>query len=85
MDSANVYELLGYSASVLVAVSLMMRSVVKLRTINLVGAVLFTIYGLLIGAFPVAFLNGFIVVVNLYYLQQMVRDGRSRALSETGF
>ncbi len=75
MDSANMIELAGYSASVLVAISLMMRSVAKLRMINLVGAALFTIYGLVIGAFPVAFLNGFIVFVNLYYLVQMVREG----------
>ena len=82
MDTAQVYELLGYSASVLVAISLMMQSVVKLRTINLIGAVLFTIYGLLIGAFPVAFLNGFIAVVNVYYLHQMAREGTLRPTSD---
>ena len=78
MDTAYAFEMLGYSASVLVAVSLMMQSVVKLRMINLVGAILFTVYGLLIGAFPVAFLNGFIVVANIYYLHQMYREGLLR-------
>ena len=71
MDAINFYELLGYSASVLVALSLSMRSLLKLRVINLSGAVLFTIYGLVIGALPVAALNFFIVLVNLYYLHQM--------------
>jgi hypothetical protein len=48
-----------------------MRSLLKLRVINLTGALLFTIYGLVIGALPVAALNLFIVLVNIYYLHQM--------------
>ena len=43
MDAVDFYEMLGYSASVMVAVSLMMRSINKLRVINLIGALLFTV------------------------------------------
>lgn len=64
------YEGLGYLASVLVALSLTMRSLLKLRVINLAGAMLFTIYGLVM-ALPVAALNFFIALVNVYYLHQM--------------
>jgi len=67
------FETLGYLASIFVAVSLMMRSLTKLRVINLIGALLFTAYGLIIAAYPVAVVNGFIVLVNLYYLQQSFR------------
>lgn len=74
MDILMSFEMLGYMASVFVAVSLMMRSLVKLRVINLVGAVLFTVYGLVIAAYPVAVVNGFIVLVNLYYLRQSLLD-----------
>ena len=73
METVNFYELLGYSASLLIALSLSMRSLLTLRVINLTGALLFTIYGLLIGALPVAALNFYIVLVNLYYLHQMFR------------
>lgn len=66
-------ELLGYVASVLVAVSLMMSSILRLRLINLVGATVFTVYGLLIDAYPVAAVNLFIVFINLYYLRGMLR------------
>ena len=38
--------------------------------INLIGALLFTAYGLIINAYPVAAVNAFIVLVNIYYLQQ---------------
>lgn len=74
MDTSLVYELIGYSGSVLVAISLMMKSLVRLRTINMIGAVVFIIYGLLIGAIPVAFLNGLILCVNIYNLAQMWRQ-----------
>jgi hypothetical protein len=71
MDLHLLYELVGYAASALVAVSLMMKSIRRLRVYNLVGALAFTAYGLLIGAYPVAAVNLFIVFINLYYLRQM--------------
>jgi hypothetical protein len=61
-------EIFGYLSSVLVAVSLMMSAIVKLRVINLVGAAFFSTYGFLIGAYPVGILNGFIALVDIYYL-----------------
>jgi len=70
----NSVELIGYLGSILVAVSLMMRSLLRLRIINLFGALFFTIYGVLLGAYPVAFLNGLIVCIDLYYLFQMWRQ-----------
>jgi len=73
MDTHLLYELIGYLASILVALSLTMRSILRLRLINLLGAAFFTVYGLLITAYPVAFLNGLIVGINLYYLYEMKR------------
>ena len=67
----TIYEIIGYTASVLVAISLMMSSILKLRIINLIGAVIFTVYGLLIHAFPVTTLNFFIVIIDLYFLIQI--------------
>ncbi len=64
----NAIEIFGYAGSVLVAVSLMMSSIVKLRIINLIGAVVFSTYGFIIGALPVGFLNGFIALVDVYYI-----------------
>ena len=67
-------EWFGYLASVVVAVSLMMSSIIKLRWLNLGGSLLFSSYGFLIGALPVALLNLFIVLVNIYYLLQLYRQ-----------
>jgi hypothetical protein len=68
-----VLELIGYAGSVLIAISLMMTSILRLRLINLAGSAAFSVYGLLIGAYPVAILNGFIVVVNAFHLARIFR------------
>lgn len=73
MDSRAWLELVGYAASGLIAISLMMSSILRLRLINLVGAVAFAIYGLLIHAYPVAVLNGLIGLINLYHLRRMLQ------------
>lgn len=72
MPTASIYEIIGYIASLLVAVSLMMSSILRLRVINLIGSLFFSIYGLLIHAYPVAVMNFFIVLIDLYYLYQMI-------------
>lgn len=66
-----ILELIGYLASILVATSLLMRSILRLRIINLMGAITFVIYGAFIGAYPVVAVNFVIVLINLYYLNQM--------------
>lgn len=73
MDNRLILELVGYVASGLIAVSLMMSSILRLRLINLAGAAIFALYGLLIHAYPVAVLNGLIVVVNAFHLVKMLR------------
>jgi len=72
VDRQTALELVGYIASILVAVSLMMSSILRLRIINLAGSVAFTVYGLMIHAYPVAVVNFIIVIINLHYLRQML-------------
>ena len=67
-------EVFGYLGSVLVAISLTMRSLVRLRAINSIGCLVFVVYGILIHAYPVAALNGFIFCVNAFYLTRMFRQ-----------
>lgn len=60
-------------ASLLVAVSLTMSNIWRLRWINLTGAIFFSVYGLLVSAYPVFAVNAFIVVVNIYYIIQLAQ------------
>lgn len=64
-------EWVGYSASALIVISLIMTSVVKLRVLNTAGCVLFVVYGFIIGAYPIAISNLMIVLINLYHLYKL--------------
>ncbi|PKN59536.1 MAG: hypothetical protein CVU56_00485 [Deltaproteobacteria bacterium HGW-Deltaproteobacteria-14] len=75
MDSI---EILGFVASAIVAVSLTMSSLARLRALNLLGSTLFAAYGWLVSAYPVLAVNSFIAVVNVVYLVKM-KPGRSQA------
>lgn len=61
-------EYLGYLASAVVLISLLMTSIKKLRWINLIGSILFGIYGFMIGSIPTGLMNFGIVIINVYYL-----------------
>lgn len=66
-------EFFGYIASVLIALSLMMSNIKRLRWINLFGAAAFSGYGYFIDAYPVFLLNGWIALVDVYYLVRIYR------------
>jgi heme exporter protein D len=71
MENINLVQCLGYLASVLVAISFLMKSINKLRFVNMVGSICFVIYAVAIHAIPVALINLFTVCVNVYYLTQI--------------
>ena len=73
----SLLEWLGYAASVIVAVSLLMSSIVKLRWFNLFGSALFAVYGFCIGALPVGFINTIIFIINIYYLYKIYTEKES--------
>lgn len=64
-------EIIGYLGSIMVASAMLFNSILRLRWFSLVGSTLFTIYGFTIGAYPVGFVNGFIMLTNIYYLNKM--------------
>lgn len=61
-------EIVGYAASALVVASLAMTSVVRLRTISLVGSLTFVAYGLLIDSIPIIVTNASIAAINIWFL-----------------
>lgn len=61
-------ETLGYIGSFIIAISIVMNSILKLRIINMIGAILLGTYGLYLESMPIVYLNYFIAAVNVYYL-----------------
>lgn len=68
-------EGLGLMASLLVFISFIFKEEYQIRLINIVGAILFVIYGLLINSLSVWFLNGGLVIVHIYYLYKHYKKG----------
>ncbi len=75
--TARNIELIGYSASLFVAISLSQSSVLKMRWINLAGCLLFVIYGVFLKAWPLAVANGYICLVNIWYLIDFTKSNAS--------
>jgi hypothetical protein len=73
MSSTAVYELIGYTGSLLVVISLAMSSVVKLRVVSLAGSFVFGVYGFLIGSIPILVTNVAIAGINVWYLAKELR------------
>lgn len=74
----NLVELLGYIATFFVAVSFLFKSIIHLRIVNSIGAILFVIYSVIIAAYPVALLNAFLAVVNVYQLWRLRQEKVSK-------
>ena len=66
MDTAMLIEIFGYIGSVLVVVSMLMPSIVKLRVINTIGSIVSGIYALIVGAFPLVLMNSCLIIINIY-------------------
>jgi len=64
-------EIFGTAASLVIAASLMMRNLKRLRLINLAGSLMFALYGLGIKSLPVFLVNVFIVLIDAWYLRRL--------------
>ena len=76
MKGSFLIEAIGYIGSLLVLVSMLMTSVVKLRVVNTIGSIIFTVYAVIIGSYPTAVMNACLVLINLHFLWKMSRMGK---------
>lgn len=64
----KLVEIIGILGSVFVLLSFIVNDIKKIRIINIIGAVLFVVYGIYINAFSTWFLNGALILIHIYYL-----------------
>ena len=72
-------EAIGISASVAILISMLFNTTtvkgsIIMRALNIVGSVIFTVYGCLLPAISTAVLNGALVIVNIYHLIFLIKD-----------
>ncbi|GJQ04487.1 SWEET family sugar transporter [Capnocytophaga canimorsus] len=79
----NWIDFVGYTASFFVVLSFLIKqNVSRIRLVNLVGCVLFVIYGIYINSIPIIVPNAFLVFVQLYYLLLYPKKDNSATNSE---
>ncbi len=66
--SELIVIIVGYAASVLLAISLLVTNDLKFRWLNTLGCVCFIMYGMLIHAFPIILTNTILFLINAFYL-----------------
>ncbi|SIS81913.1 uroporphyrinogen decarboxylase [Chryseobacterium gambrini] len=60
---------IGYSASVFIVLSFILKDVRKIRIVNMIGCICFVIYGIFSGMlWPVIIPNGLICFIQIYHL-----------------
>ncbi len=62
----------------LVVASFLGTSMIRLRLLNFLGAVVITIYSLLINAWPMVLLNTLLAAINGYHYFKLIRAGERR-------
>jgi hypothetical protein len=82
MSASTLYELIGYIGSALVVTSLSMSSIIRLRFVNLAGAIVFGAYGVLIGAVPIVIANIVITGIDLWCLRRELTTREVLAVTE---
>ena len=70
--SPELVNYIGYAASVFVVASFMLKKVTQIRIINLIGCLLFVLYGLLNATtlWPVIIPNGLLCLIQVYHLMK---------------
>jgi hypothetical protein len=72
-------EIIGWTGSVLVVVSLMQARVLRFRVLNLVGSLIATGYNAWAGIWPFMAMNAVISVIDVYWLWRLQRERHDEA------
>ncbi len=69
------YELIGLCGTVFILIAFLFNSEREIRIFDMIGSVLFVIYGALIGAYSNVVLNGALIIVHIVKLHKMHMKG----------
>ena len=64
----NYIEIIGIIAGIFVLISFLFKRMLVVRVINIIGACFFVVYGVILGAWSVAALNGVLIIIHIFYL-----------------
>ena len=73
MKAETIIQIIGYFSTVLILISFLMTSVVKLRLLNLAGSIIFVIFAFLTKSYPTAIMNIGLCLINIYFLIRLAK------------
>jgi len=73
----NTLEIIGWIATTFVISSFLINDMIRLRAVNLVGALCWLIYGILATAPSIIFLNVVIVCIQAYKLWGLIKRNKN--------
>jgi hypothetical protein len=66
-------EIIGWIATVFIIISFLQKDIIKLRLFSLVGAILWTLYGLIGQSWSIVFLNAMIILIQVFWIVKLIR------------
>ena len=70
------WDIVGYASTVLILISFLMTSVVKLRIVSAIGSGVFVAFAIATKSYPTAIMNFGVVVINVYFLVRLLRASK---------
>tara|TARA_Y100001970_G_scaffold249736_1_gene320658 strand:+ start:1986 stop:2210 length:225 start_codon:yes stop_codon:yes gene_type:complete len=70
----STLELVGWVATFVVIGSFLVNDMIKLRSINLVGATLWLIYGIIASSYSIIFLNIVVMSIQIFKINQLIKN-----------
>ena len=77
-------EVIGIVGTVAILFSMLFKTTtlkgdIRMRVLNLIGSLIFTIYGCLLPAISTAVLNGILIIVNIYHLISLLKESKKHS------
>ena len=74
LDHMNYLEVVGWIATFVVIGSFLINDMLRLRSVNLVGATLWLIYGIIAGSFSIMFLNIVVMCIQVFKIRELLKN-----------
>lgn len=72
-------EIIGWIATVFIIISFLQKDIIKLRLFSLVGAILWTLYGLIGQSWSIVFLNLVITIIQVFWIAKLKYDKNKKS------
>lgn len=69
----NYLEIVGWIATFVIIGSFLINDMLMLRSVNLIGATLWLVYGIIAGSFSIIFLNIVVMCIQVFKIRQLLK------------